>query len=389
VTELSPRFFSLFLRGLPKGFGSAASRAALFLASVGCSSGTSSATTHSNPSILEVSPEEFSDDVPCAPGGGLRQYVATLWDVTPKHDLPGTGGAENSGGASGVVVPFALPSSLPTRCEQGVGFGWVISGHSYYATVEGYDRDDLDVLAPGIPIVVDRATREPVKPRWVTSCGSQNEPVRAESQATRRLTDCENWRGDTPQTPTRVQVDISDALGQTACGAEAGFLDSFSVRRDGVIVGSAACGEQVVLEDLVPQEFVSLDVLGYEAGATAPRFGTSCTATALSGVTLQATCEPLSETGTLAIDVDAALDAMGTRCDSDLASLVLDLGGGVTKQLTLGPNDCRGTAHFFDLVPGDYTVTITAQLKQGEPLGAECSASVEPGLASEALCEKL
>jgi hypothetical protein len=154
-------------------------------------------------------------------------------------------------------------------------------------------------------------------------------------------------------------------------------------------IGSAACGERLVIEDVRPGEFVSLEVLGYEAGAAAPRYGTTCTATGLAGVTLEATCQTLSESGTLNVNLGAALEAVGARCDSSLDSLVLELGSEPIRQLTIDERECLGTARFTDLLPGEYGVTLRARLDGGDVRVTGCRAQVEPGLASPAVCDKL
>jgi hypothetical protein len=132
-----------------------------------------------HPTLVEVSPDDFLGDVPCiASPGGMRRYVATVFHVPTE----GAGG-QASGGASGddsEAKEFALPSSTldrgdgfasPIPCTQNVGFSHVIPDRKYRAEIEGYDRDDLVALAPGLPILFDPVTLERVPPRWTTDCG--------------------------------------------------------------------------------------------------------------------------------------------------------------------------------------------------------------------------
>jgi hypothetical protein len=60
--------------------------------------------------MIVVDPRQFDDGVPCvAAPGGMRVYVATLFDIEPDND----------------ASIFTLPSSPPTPCTTSVGFGYV------------------------------------------------------------------------------------------------------------------------------------------------------------------------------------------------------------------------------------------------------------------------
>lgn len=179
--------------------------AALLAFSAGCGTSSDIVTVQPHPTILEVNPREFMASLKCGTDeGALQRYVATLTDVTR------VGEPEES-------LNFDLPSSAPARCEQGVAFGLVVPGHFYTARVDGYDRSDLEPLAPGVPILVDPSTREPVAPRWTTTCGTpcpyskgcpvnpvppkpgddpSNYAVRAESELSRQMKPC--WAWDNP-----------------------------------------------------------------------------------------------------------------------------------------------------------------------------------------------
>lgn len=174
---------------------------------MGCSSSSSDSTTLPHPTIVEVSPREFSSPPACDEGeGSLRRYVATLVDVTPT--------------VSGAPLDFRLPSSAlqveaagsvhyePIPCRLAVDFGWVVDGHRYRTELLGFDRTDLELLEPGLPIVIDAATRAIVPPRWKAQCGVDREPegseggatsnpplraVQAEAELTRTVRFCESW----------------------------------------------------------------------------------------------------------------------------------------------------------------------------------------------------
>lgn len=173
--------------------------AALLAFSAGCGTSSDIITVEPHPTILEVNPRDFLGSLKCGTGeGDLQRYVATLTDVTR------SGEAEAS-------LNFELPSSAPARCQQGVAFGLVVPGHYYTARIDGYDRSDLVPLAAGVPILVDPSTREPVAPRWSTSCGTDcpysngcpvkpaGDPlygyaVRAEFELSRQMAPCWAWQ---------------------------------------------------------------------------------------------------------------------------------------------------------------------------------------------------
>lgn len=174
----------------------------------GCSGDSSTVTVEPHPTIIELSPRDFLGALRCGTGASdLQRYVATLTDVTRMR-------TEASGDGGAPALDFDLPSSLPIRCEQGVAFGLVVTGHFYTAQVDGYDRSDLEPLASGAPVMVD-PTGKPVAPRWTTTCGTPCPPdmlgcpatplppnprdtgysfaVRAEYELTRPMQPCWAW----------------------------------------------------------------------------------------------------------------------------------------------------------------------------------------------------
>jgi len=194
---------------------------ALSGSSLGCSTETTETAALPRPVLVAVSPSEFASPPACGSSpGSLVRYVATLVDVTGQAGGAGGGGGVGgigggssiggvgaSGGVGGVGVSggFALPSSAlqieyapgqfryePVPCLQGVSFGWVVSGHLYRADLLGFDRADLEMLEPGLPVVVDATSRAVVNPRWTASCGSDT-AVRAEPDLTRTVGHCEPW----------------------------------------------------------------------------------------------------------------------------------------------------------------------------------------------------
>lgn len=179
--------------------GRAFGLSALAASVIGCSDSGTTSDALPHPTVVEVSPLEFADIPACDAGpGSLMRYIATLVDVTPLSVVDPS------------PINFPLPSSAlevevagvssyePIPCRLSVQFGWVVPGHVYRAELLGYDRDDLQLLEPGVPIAVDPTTRAVVEPRWKASCGLADETgvlraVRAETDLTRTVRYCGDW----------------------------------------------------------------------------------------------------------------------------------------------------------------------------------------------------
>jgi hypothetical protein len=344
--------------------------------SIACSDRDSSGTEEANPTLVEVDPSAFLGDVPCAPGA-LRTYVATLFDMT------------SLGEGEGATSYVQLPSSGPVPCNRSVAFGLVVHRHAYAVRIEGYGRDDLIEAAPGIPVLVDPSSREPVEPEWTTGCGNPppdtssdgaRDRVVSEYRSTRRLESCPPLVRTSPSRPTVVEVGL-DAGTCSATGVE-----RFSVRRQGVELGGAACGETIELADLTPGEFVGVELLAYTPSAEAPSHGTTCSAKAQSGLRVRASCSALSSKGSIQVDVSKLLQALNVSC-ADVSEISLSLAESEATPVRLTREKCRGIASFAALAAGDYTVRASAVVLV-PPLSraASCLATVEPGLAASAQC---
>ncbi len=267
---------------------------ALTLFGCGDVAGSSSPTT---PTLVAVSPSEFSGDVPCANvPGAMRSYVVTLFDLGTNEEPS---------------APFALPSSVvrdgsvfrPTPCEKTAAFAFVVAGHRYDAEVDAYDRKDLVAVGPGSRHLMGEAAGDYVPPRWTTTCGRKasgspaDGPVTAAQYLTRFVHGCLPLSSDLPDTPTGVSVSLEDALGDLVCGDAPGEVNSFEVALSGSTepAKTAACGETIEFLDLTPGESYFFDVTAYESGLTDPTWMTACFRTALSGALANAACDPLSK----------------------------------------------------------------------------------------------
>lgn len=358
------------------------------LAGFGCSDSSVTTIEVVHPTLVAVSPEEFLGSVPCldAPGA-MRRYVATLWDVTGTSADTGDGGAGSEDGAAGAsfAEPFALPSSGPVPCSEEVGFAFVVTGHRYVASIEGYDRDDLVQLEPGVPILVDPETRARVEPRWTTRCGDEN-PATSYGSITRIVRGCAPLSDSRPGGTTAVEVRVEGLLGERSCGEDSGSVARFEVRGpDGV--ASAACGEAVRITPPTGQTTLVLPVLAFEAGADAPSLGTVCTARVVASVVTQASCSRLKNRGTLVVEPSDALAALGSDCTAGFSELKAEVVGEepvVSKELDAA--SCARALEFSDLPLGSASVRFTLRTPSAEPVTALCTAAIEPGQVVTATC---
>lgn len=358
-------------------------RGSLLLAALGtlaCEEEEPITTVEPHPTIMEVVPAAFVSAQQCVDApGGVRTYVATLYDESTtvyEDDDPPPGTPKKV-----TELGFAMPSSEIVPCSSSVAFGWVTPNREYWARIQAFNRNDLVLLEKGVPVVLDATTLEPVEPTWQADCA----PTRAEGGITKRFFDCPDLLAGGVTTPTVVEVGIEAALGRTTCGEGADQIASFVVRRAGVELGRAACGERVRVEDLTPEEFVEFDVQTFSAGSEEAALGGTCATTVVAGVTLQAHCNPFVKQGAIAFDVGDLLAATGASCDATLKSLLVSLDGG-TKSLTFTKATCKGQATFTGLEPGPHELEVTAMVNADEPVVVTCPASVEPGLAATPAC---
>ncbi len=316
-----------------------------FVALAGCRDNRGSGTLDRPPTLVEVSPENFLGDVACLDAqGAMRRYVATLVDVTA-----------DAGFADG----FELPSSGPTSCRRRVSFGFVVPGHRYIARIQGFDVTDLRPLGTGSSVMVS-GNGETAPPRWTTTCGIETrdggttmtdagtdagdggttttdsdtdagtdagdggfptevvEPAVKAAQSVQFRTvpilgcaPLQEHFGST--TPTAIEIRLANALGNLSCGADLGQVAAF----DAAIVGGPlalpkACDEPLVIETAATGRLVEVDVRAFETGQTSPRWATTCFATAVDGVRVRASCDPLTE-----IDADAGIAGAADAAGSD------------------------------------------------------------------------
>lgn len=370
------------------------------LVHAGCSSGGEASTAVTHPTMIEVAPEDFLGKVPCSEGPGLKRYVATLID-TDYVAQGGASGVDPATGASGAPVEFQLPSSGPTPCLAGVGFGLVVPGRHYDVKIDGYDTDDLAPRASGSRQMVSPAptAEQPVSPllapRWTAHC----EDTIAIGSTIVRAMHC------TPFTPVdasalgSVRIPLAKLTGGLVCGDEPGQIDHFEVTLDsgdGVMrVRSVPCAAdaEVIYDDLAPRVRVSAYVRAFSLvsddgdddndGAFA---GASCNAFTLPEASVDADCGALSEVGTLRVDLQGLLQDLGLNCSAtSIAAITVDFPGDEPAQLIVPPECRQPFDHGF--APGPAVINVTVQPANGSaPVSRPCSAPVLPGRLALADC---
>jgi hypothetical protein len=366
------------------------------LAMAGCSSSGTSTPPVTHPTMIEIPPESFLGDVPCASdGSGLKRYVATLFDtnyVAPGGAGGGAGTAASTESSGGAQPEFRLPSSGPTPCRTAVGFGFVYPERRYRFEVDGYDTDDLTPRALGSREMVD-AKGNLVTPLWKADC---NQPVTAIDQVIVRAGLCaESFETADPTATGSLTVPLGALLGDLRCGSEPGEVDHFEVSfaSDDPVpeAQSVPCkaGARAVFDDLQPGTSLSAYVAAFSADAASAFAGASCRGRPLPGVNVDATCDALNQTGTLRVDLPLALAELGLTCKGADLRLEVRVPGQTEPQVITPPGCLQPLDQGF--APGAAALTITAL--QGTPGSATelgtvtCHADVTPGQFVSAQCE--
>ena len=143
------------------------------------------------------------------------------------------------------------------------------------------------------------------------------------------------------------------------------------------------CGDAVTFGAVPSGKLVPLYVQAFEAESVEAFAGGECHAIAKPGTTVPAQCSPLSEVGTLRVDLAAQLEALGLRCNKDAISDLRIAVEGEERQVL--PPECtqpfdRGFAF------GAASVQLTVTPVTGEPQLLECGGTVVPGRVVVAEC---
>lgn len=318
------------------------------LAYVGCSSSGTTAVAVTHPTMIQVAPEDFLGSVPCSEGPGLKRYVATLID-TDYQPQGGASGVDPTGdtAAGGAPVEFQLPSSLPTPCLAAVGFGLVVAGRHYDVKIDGYDTDDLAPRASGSRQMVSPATPADaasalLTPRWTAEC----KDAVAIGSTIVRADHCTTFTPLDVQAPGSLRIQLSALLDGLSCGDQPGQVDHFEVSLDAGEAQprqqSVACeaGAEAVFADLGPRQRVSAYVTAFSADSTDAFAGANCDAFTSPEASVAAECAPLSQVGTVRLDLRDALGKLGLTCDAASISSVTVQSPGDELGKRIQPPDC-------------------------------------------------
>jgi len=326
----------------------------------------------------------------------MRSYVATLIDRTNPD------------------FPFTLASSLPTSCSQGVRFDNIVGGHTYTAQIDGYETFAADLCTVGCfnddgtvdykaqhsgSRHMESSNGTPVNPRWLGSCGEvETEPTIARIDGTTLILECDPLvDAGAGSSPTGVEVDPQATLGSLACaGGPAGesgvaSFDIFSENGLGNLLGIPCNDAEPFVQAytsaaLVPGSGVSFFVAGHAEQGGPVTWGATCAALVKEGLTVRAACAPLSDKGSLAIDIAGVLDLYGVTCSGDIVAYDASFTGEAGEVEKLGVS-CKNGLSFGPLSPGPYSANLVIHTKDGGDLfSASCSATVDPGRDAIADC---
>lgn len=337
---------------------------------------------------LTIDPLAFLGDVRCSnEPGAIRSYVATLTD-------------ESAAGG-----PFTLASSPPIPCSSRVSFTYVVEGHEYTARIDGYEQyaEELtpigDETSGSRHMLLDGA---PVAPRWTWACpgpeaGEDADKLVAKTGVNVVVQGCAALAGPADPASAAIVLDPASALGALRCEADDGAIASFDVvPQDSAlapVLGVACPPDEPVVYDLgaAPGRAYFFRLEAKDAAGEL-LFGSSCFAAASAGVTVTATCDPLSATGALELDLDALLAdedlACGTGASTYTATVpLIDTEQPGTEALHVGPVPCGERALLPALLPGSYEASIEVRDAAGTlALAATCTGEVRPGATTRAAC---
>lgn len=437
-------------RKVPRGLAGGLLILALAPGAAGCSEEAAEVLDDdsSSDAALLFRLSDFLGDVPCSTApGAMRSYVVTLVDRTasdicgdglcvapetaeacgrdcaenaPCGDGACTGQGEDPETAEtcpadcGGTIPaqFTLPSSIPVSCSQGVRFDNVAPGHRYSVQIDGYEAfpDELGPAGWADPSTRFTALRsgsrhmvnaagEPVTPRWAGACGEgEQERALVLATGTSVVLACDPLV-DTASTPaqTAVAVDPKSALGTLGCKGsdEPGELAvaSFDIVPQNGLPGvlGLPCGNAPVTQvysgdKLVPGETVDFFVAARAEEGGDVVWGATCSAFVEAGLTVNAACVPLSDRGSVRVDMAAVLQASGFACGGDFASYDVELTGADAAVKETGV-PCEKPLSLGPLLPGDYDLQLAVRVDGGiELFSAACKATVEPGRTAVAEC---
>lgn len=360
--------------------GVVASPLLLLATAAGCGEDDLLGSATAVPTEVAVDPADFLGDVPCrALVGAAQSYVLTL-------DTFGVEGEDDDS-----ATPIRVGSSGPVSCASEVGFRDVIvDGARYVASVDVFEAAP-DTLTPeggfgsGARTMIDRSGAR-VLPRWTTTCGggvaSAVEAVADARVAVRPCAPLTDREEETPP-PTRLVVPPEQVLGPEPCAVASRFA-LIPIAGDLPLRTAIACNSRTPEYDVVADTAYRLYAEAEREDGTP--VGAVCEARAIAGLTVVATCGPLSDRGAVQVDL-ASLDVSraSARCPDGARYDVVDAQGNPLNAVAV---PCGATTSITSVVPGEQVYRARVFEADGAPTGdiAECTATVLPGRSVDATC---
>jgi hypothetical protein len=388
--------------------------AAVCFAVSACISSASSGGSIVYRTSVSVSPSAFAGNLPCGTVPQAWQtYVATLIDVTDPAN------------------PVQLASSPPVSCAMPVAFTAVTPGHSYVATIDGYDRSDI-VPSPeagaGTPLMVARDTLAEVAPRWRSTCpaswtasfadaagppeleaGAEDTDGGTEAEGgalddagldpsipgaalcwpntDAALLSCSPLTEVLPSLPGAITLDTSSLRAQLQCGDAPGQIQAYRV----VPLNSSHAPRDLACDAVTEFSPVSAGltyrfrVEAFEAGAAAATWAASCSAVAREGLVVPAACDTLTADGAIRFEIAPILAASGRTCSpDDIVSYRVAL---ATPGSSLELSGCQSDAVLSPVQAGSWQAVLEGlDALQQVRVVAWCEATVQPAAIAAATC---
>lgn len=326
--------------------------------------------------LLTFAPASVQTGVVCGQlPGAWQTYVVTLTDVTDPAD------------------PFVYPSSVPVPCSMPVSFSFVVPGHLYTAAVDAYDTSNIEPLggvASGSRHMIDVQSGQRVEPRWTSSCGvAEPDPTPTQSVEFRNIlvTDCEPLVLVAEPLPSSISIDLTAVQAGIGCGTDPGQIERMRVTPSDPAIEPqpVPCGQSATFSPVTPQQTYDFLVEAFSSGDAAARWASHCTAVARDGVTVPASCTPLTTFGSVQVALSPWLEGSGHQCSAeDLVTYEAAVLG-----TTLAANEvpCESPVQFDSLQPGLVQIVLDAQNAAGQTvLSGYCEATVTPAATTQASC---
>jgi hypothetical protein len=154
---------------------------------------------------------------------------------------------------------------------------------------------------------------------------------------------------------------------------------------------SVACSTtaEALFSNLPARQHVSVYVTAQSANADAaqpPLAGATCDGNTLPDVTVDPSCNSLSQVGTLRVDLQAALGQLSLGCSvADVSDVEVQVAGADTPQSVAPPACLQPFDHGFSA--GTQVVVVTASKGDTELGSLSCHGDVAPGTLVTATCE--